>query len=114
MSVIKWIGIILGTLAIGAGGLFVARKMLASPMSGTETVANGRIVAWQIVAASGPPAIWIVKVGIGADLMRQVGEPHTTEALARAALEAELARLRLSQVPRVGASSSPRKPGEAV
>lgn len=114
MSAIKWIGIILGTLAIGAGGLFVARKMLADPMTGTETMPNGRIVAWQIIAAAGPPATWTVKVGLGADLMRQVGEPHASEVLARTALDAELARLRLSQVPRVGASSSPRKPGEAA
>ncbi|OGS00934.1 MAG: hypothetical protein A2V88_00830 [Elusimicrobia bacterium RBG_16_66_12] len=114
MSVFKWIGIIFGTLAIGAGGLFVARKMLGSPMTGTETMPNGRIVAWQIIAPVGPPATWIVKVGLGANLMSQVGEPHASDALARVALEAELARLRLSQVPRVGAQNDPRKPGEAA
>jgi len=114
MSALRWIVIILGTLAIGAGGVYVARKMLASPMSGTETMPNGRIVAWQIIGAALPVPTWTVMVGLGADPMRQIGETHATEALARAALEAELARLRLSQVPRVGASSSPRKPGEAA
>lgn len=100
MSAFKWIAIGLGLVAAGALGIVGFKMLKPGPERGTETLPDGRIVAWELVPADG---LWIVRVGVGADPMAQIGSAPTIE-MAKLTLESKLRDLR-SGHPKVGTVS---------